>query len=91
SICATDYSSTLTAIAEDFVGSLKAHPLKGYPIASSIRVSIIHDGAVKELTRNAATDGWAYDASQNSVTFKNVQNIKHEDKISITYRVWTQL
>ena len=88
SICATDYNGTVTAIAEDFAGTLGSHPLEGYPIASSIRASIIHDGVVKELTRNATTDGWAYDASQNAITFKGVKDAKGTDKIAITYAIW---
>ena len=91
SICATDYSTTMTSIAEDVVGRLGAHPLKGYPISSTIRVYRVKNNKVTELTRNAATDGWSYDASQNAITFKEIQNMAIADEIAITYVIWRSL
>ena len=90
SICATDYNATVTAIAEDVVGRLGSHKLWGYPVSSSIRVFRVDTkkNTIVELNRNAATDGWAYDASQNAITFKNVKNIAITDSIAITYVIW---
>ncbi len=91
SICATDYNATVTAIAEDLVGKLEPHKLWGYPIASSIRVYRVRNGKTVELQRNADNDGWAYDASQNAITFKNVQSMGSTDSIAITYAIWIPL
>ena len=88
SICATDYNATVTTIAKDVVGRLGSHPLKGYPISSTIRVYRVQNNKAIEMTRNAASNGWAYDASQNAITFKNVQNIAITDYIAITYVIW---
>ncbi|MBO4350191.1 MAG: hypothetical protein J6A01_04485 [Proteobacteria bacterium] len=90
SICADDYNAVVTAIAEDVVGRVGSHRLRGYPISSSIRVHRVKDGAVTEMARNAVSDGWEYDASQNAITFKNVQNIAITDSIAITYVIWKE-
>ena len=92
SICATDYNATVTAIAEDVVGRFGSHKLRGYPVSSSIRVFRVDTtkNTVRELNRNAATDGWAYDASQNAITFKNVKNMAITDSIAITYVIWAE-
>ena len=90
SICATDYNATVTAIAEDVVGRLGSHKLWGYPVSTSIRVYRVQNNKASELTRNAASNGWAYDASQNAITFKNVQNIAITDSIAITYVIWKE-
>ena len=87
SICNPNLESSIHTIFEDVAGRVAAHPLKGYPIASTIRVAVKSDGETKELTRGASTDGWFYDASQNAIIFNGV-NIKKEDYIAISYTIW---
>ena len=87
SICNPNLESSIHTIFEDVAGRVAAHPLKGYPIASTIRVAVKSDGKTKELTRGASKDGWFYDASQNAIIFNGV-NIKKEDYIAISYTIW---
>ena len=92
SICATDYSTTMSSIAADAVGRLEGKVgsihLKGYPIASSIRVYIVNDGVPKELMKNSGVDGWYYDAAQNAVTLRNVAGLSEKDSIAVSYAIW---
>ena len=92
SICATDYNCTVTAMAEDAFsvagGRVAALALKGYPISSTIRVYRVSNGKVAELTRNETTDGWSYDAAQNAISFRNVNDISDNDSIAVTYVLW---
>ena len=87
SICNDKYTRSIDSIFEDVAGRVASHPLKGYPIASTIRVAVKSGGKVKELTRGAASDGWSYDASQNAIVFSGA-NIKKDDYITISYVLW---
>lgn len=87
SICNTSFETSIDAIFEDVAGRVASHPLKGYPIASTIRVAVKSGGKAKELTRGASSDGWSYDASQNAIVFSGA-NIKKDDYIAISYVIW---
>ncbi|MBR4986899.1 MAG: hypothetical protein IKY83_14290 [Proteobacteria bacterium] len=87
SICNTSFETSIDAIFEDVAGRVASHPLKGYPIASTIRVAVKSGTKSKELTRGAAKDGWSYDASQNAIVFSGA-NIKKDDYIAISYVIW---
>ncbi|MCR9141235.1 MAG: hypothetical protein NXI24_03225 [bacterium] len=64
SICNTDYSPVLEAIAAQTAGKASEYVLQHAPVSSSISVSV--DGA--SVPRNA-TDGFSYDAAGNSIVF----------------------
>ena len=87
SICNPRFDGSIDAIFEDVAGRVASHPLKGYPIATTIRVAVKSGNKVKELTRGAASDGWSYDASQNAIVFSGA-NIKKDDYIAISYVLW---
>ena len=89
SICNTNYQNIVDAILADAVGRVSSHTLKGYPISSTIRVSVNVNGKAQALTRGASENGFTYDASQNSIIFTGVSSdLKSDDFISIAYVVW---
>lgn len=95
SICNNDYTVTVDNIFADVVGRVAAHPLKGYPIASTITVSATINGKVVPLTRGANEKGWRYDASQNAIIFsfggKDSDKPKGDDYIAISYVIWSEV
>lgn len=93
SICNTNYEQVVSSILEDAIGRVASHPLKGYPISSTIRVAVkCPNMEAKELIRGAKQDGWNYDASQNAIVFSNLYE-QVQDKsacsISIAFVIWT--
>ena len=91
SICNSNYDISVNSIFEDVVGRVAAHPLKGYPVASTIRVAAIINGKAVELKRGDSRQGWRYDASQNAIIFMFGNGAKKptaKDAIAISYVVW---
>ncbi len=60
SICATDWSSHLSSIAEVAATDLSSFELTDFPVPSTIVVTV--DGVVQ-------TSGWTYDSADNAVNF----------------------
>ncbi len=90
-ICNTEYSETINQIFEDVQGRVASHPLRGYPISSTIRVAVAKsDGNIVELTRGASTNGWRYDESQNAITFNGLTGVQGDDEIAISYVIWSK-
>ncbi len=91
SICNTDYNNIVANIMNDAIGRVSSHTLKGYPISSTIRVSVnAENKALIELHRGAAEDGFTYDSSQNSIVFSKIsKNLEPSDYISIAYVIWS--
>ncbi|MCL2326530.1 MAG: hypothetical protein FWC40_08570, partial [Proteobacteria bacterium] len=91
SICNPQFDQIVSSIVEDAVGRVGSHPLKGYPISSTIRVSMNTQADVIELTRGATTNGWRYDASQNAIVFSGLNPAPNAtDYIAIAYVIWTK-
>ncbi|MFA5623705.1 MAG: hypothetical protein WC966_01425 [Bradymonadales bacterium] len=90
SICSTNYETTVSEIISDAVGRVASHPLKGYPIASTIRVSIERrNGTVIELPQSS-TKGWQYDPSQNAIILYGVQDeVYSNSALAIAYVIWS--
>jgi len=89
SVCNESYAATVDDIFSDVLGRVSSHPLVGYPVSSSIRVSIsTADGDAIELVRGANKMGWDYDASQNAIVFLGVNNVDANDYIAIAYNIW---
>ena len=88
SICNTSYQMTIDSIFEDVRGRIASHPLRGYPISSTIRVAVYHDNDVIVLKRGEKKNGWDYDSSQNAIVFTGV-NFTDTDEIAISYVVWS--
>ena len=91
SICNTNYETTVNAIFEDVQGRVASHPLRGYPISSTIRVAIAHNGSVTELVRKKKKNGWNYDASQNAIVFTGMNEFGadlSEYEVAISYVIW---
>lgn len=89
SICSNDYSTTVSEIISDAVGRVASHPLKGYPIASTIKVAIQNkQGQIIELDQSS-TRGWQYDASQNAIILYGVSEISTKTSpLAISYVIW---
>ena len=90
SICNDTFEGTVEEIFKDVQGRLSSHPLKGYPVSSTIRVSITRGATAIELQRGAETNGWDYDASQNAVVFNGV-DVQEDDYIAIAYNIWEKI
>lgn len=92
SICNTNYEQVVNSILEDAIGRVASHPLKGYPISSTIRVAVsCPNKEAFELKRGADKDGWNYDASQNAIVFSNLALGDTKDcNISIAFVIWTE-
>ena len=106
SICNSTFETTVEAIFRDVQGRVSSHPLKGYPVSSSIRVSITKGGgdSVIELKRGVTKEGemgWNYDASQNAIVFSGVTECgaaggtncvnPTTDYIAIAYNIWSSI
>jgi len=91
SICNTDYNNIVNNIMNDAVGRVSSHTLKGYPISSTIRVSVnAQNSTLIELKRGASNDGFSYDSSQNAIIFSTIsKELSSDDYISIAYVIWS--
>src|SRR5690606_23914564 len=82
SICNTELQGTIDAIIAAAIGLASNYQLSGYPVSSSIRVSV--DGNTIPRSR---TNGWDYDADTNSIVFFGVA-FTENSRIDIAYLVW---
>lgn len=89
SICNTQYETTISSIVQDVTGRIASHPLKGYPISSTIKVAVSKKNSATVLTRGATTNGWSYDASQNAIIFSGI-TADSTDRIAISYVIWSE-
>ncbi len=90
SVCNDSFQTSVEAIFEDVAGRVGSHPLKGYPIASTISVSISTGDSVIELVRGASKNGWKYNASENSIVFSGLPKMNAKDYIAISYVIWDE-
>ena len=95
SICNDNLETTITDIYNDVAGRVASHPLKGYPISSTIRVAYYKKNTKKlyTLTRGAAEFGWSYDASQNAVLLLGIpaeDKPDPDDPLVISYVIWEE-
>ncbi len=77
----------MSAIVKDINGRLSSdtiHPLKQYPISSTIKVVMKSNKSYTELKRGK---DWSYDASMNSITFSGVVADRN-DYLAISYVIW---
>ncbi len=90
SICNSDYEGTVTALLDDAIGRVAAHNLIGYPISSTITVSIKNPTSDNATTlyRNESSNGWSYDASQNAIILSNVARATEKSYLAIAYVIW---
>jgi len=80
SICATEFSSTMTSIVSQAAGSASPYKLSKTPISSTIVVK------VKGVqVANSASNGWVYDASANAISFAGSATPAAGDAITVTY------
>lgn len=79
SICATDWSSHLSSIAEVAATDLSSFELTQFPVPSTIVVTV--DGVVQ-------TSGWEYDPTDNSVNFDDDHIPAGGSTIQIEYALY---
>lgn len=91
SICNSNFDPIMSNIVDDVSGRVASYTLWGYPISSTIRVSIQPDYSSKfiELTRGANHHGFTYVPSQNAIILNGVSDIsKSLSNLIISYELW---
>lgn len=80
SICATEFSSTMTSIVSQAAGSASPYKLTKTPISSTIVVK------VKDVqVANSASNGWVYDPTANAISFAGAATPAAGDAVTVTY------
>ncbi len=89
SICASDITPTLQAIAEASVGIASGLRLRGIPAPQTIdtKVGQVSSGTIVTPNRSRA-DGWDYDSVVNRVLFSGPNPPQTGDRVVIPYRRW---
>lgn len=79
-ICSNDYSSILDNIATQAAGNASSYVLTKVPVSSSIAVKVNNVTVVQD-----ATNGWQYNASNNSIIFSGTAWPTQGAAISVSY------